>query len=90
MSFVHRFAPCSVVAVCAHRLVAGEHGAQRVDCDIAELGRDREQVVDARRFVVLAALDVAPDERGDREVLFGELRALCPARVVGFRQCRAP
>ena len=57
----------------AHRLVAGEHGAQRVDGGVAELGGDGEQVVHARRLAGLAALDVAADERGDREVLLGQL-----------------
>jgi hypothetical protein len=46
------------VAVSPHRLVAGEHGAQHVDGGVAELGGRGEQVVDARRLVVLAALDV--------------------------------
>ena len=62
-----------VVAGCAHRLVAGEHGPERVDGDVAELGGDGEQVVRARRLSGLAALDLAPDERGDGKVLLCEL-----------------
>ena len=58
---------------CAHRLVAGEYGAERVDGGVAELCGDGEQVVRARRLSGLAALDVAPDERGDYKVLVGEL-----------------
>jgi hypothetical protein len=55
----------------AHRLVAGEQRAQRVDGDVAELGRDRDEVVRACRLSRLAALDVAPDEGRDGEVLLG-------------------
>ncbi len=40
----------------AHRLVAGEHGPERVDGCVAELGGDGEQVVRARRPSGLAAL----------------------------------
>src|SRR5215213_9669326 len=60
----------------AHRLVAGEHGPERVDRGVAELRRDGEQVMRARRWSGLTALDVAPDERGDRQVLLGELRSV--------------
>jgi hypothetical protein len=52
----------------AHRLVAGQERAQRIHGRGAELGGDREEVMDARRFVMFAALDVAADEGGDREV----------------------
>jgi hypothetical protein len=50
--------------------------AQRVDGGVAELGGDGEEVVHAGCLVVLAALDVAADERRDREVLFGEPAAV--------------
>src|SRR5829696_3599646 len=62
----------SVVFGCAHRLVAGEQGLERVDGGVAEF-RGGEQVVRARPLSGLAALDVAPDERGDCKVLLGEL-----------------
>jgi hypothetical protein len=67
---------CCVLAVGAHGLVAGEQSAQRVDGGVAELGGDGKQVVHAGCLVVLAALDVAADERRDREVLVGEPAAV--------------
>ena len=71
-----------------HRLVAGQDGAQRVDGGVAELGGDGEQVVRARRPAGLAALDVASDERRDREVLLGQLDALVPVGMtVVDRRC---
>src|SRR3954468_19359600 len=77
------FDACWVVAVGAHGLVAGEHGAQYVDSGLAELGRGGEQVVHAWRLVALAALDVAPDQRGDREVLLAEPLAPAWVRIAG-------
>ena len=78
---VGRRSGCEVVAG-AHRLVAGEHGAQVVDGRVAELGSDGEQVVGARRLSGFAALDVAADERRDREVLLGQFVALGRVGVV--------
>ena len=59
------------VAVGAHRLAAGEHGAQDVDGGVAELGGCGEEIVYALRLGELAPLDVAADQGGDREVLLG-------------------
>jgi hypothetical protein len=60
-----------VLVARAHRLVTGDHGAQDVDGGVADPGGGGQQVVDARRVVVLAPLDVAADQRADREVLLG-------------------
>ena len=68
----------------AHRLVTGEDRAQDVDGRVAELGGRGEQLVGARRLSGFAALDVAPDEGGDREVLLGEFGAFGRVEMVAL------